>query len=186
MKKIVVLIITVLSLSLAAFAQDEHFKFKGVEINGTVESFSSELENVGFSLIAEGALEGTFAGDDCTIYILSTKKGLVYGVCAVRSKKNSWVTLKRDFLTIKEGYIKKYGEPSSDVHRFSNPYYEGDGYEMTAVRTNNVMYACSWNFDNGKITEMIFKEGSVILYYTDKINDSIREAQEQQQFEDDL
>ncbi len=180
------LVIVFLLLSCSAFAQDEHFKFKGVEIDGTVESFSNELENVGFSIIAEGALEGTFAGDDCSIYILTTKKGLVYGVCAVRSKKTNWTTLKRDFLTIKEGYIKKYGEPFSDVHKFTKPYYEGDGYEMTAVRTNNVMYACSWIFDNGKITEMIFKEGSVILYYTDKINDSIREAQEQQQFEDDL
>lgn len=33
---------------------------------------------------------------------------------------------------------------------------------------------------------MIFKEGAVILYYTDKTNDSIRETQEKQQFEDDL
>ena len=40
------------------------------------------------------------------------------------------------------------------------------------------MYICN--------TEMFFKEGTVILYYTDKTNDSIRETQEKQQFEDDL
>lgn len=176
-------------IPVSAFSQEEkeHFKFKGIEINGTLDEFASRLENVGFSPTGdESVFKGQFAGDDCNIYIMTTKGGLVYSVCAVRSKKSTWASLKLDYKTLKEGYINKYGTPLVDVHRFSSPYYEGDGYEITAVRTKKVIYMSSWHLDNGSISEIILDDCSVALYYTDNINDAINESEKKKQFSDDL
>jgi hypothetical protein len=81
----------------------------------------------------------------------------------------------------------KYGKGES-YEDFESPYYEGDGYEMTAVRIGKCNYFTKYKLTNGMIIVAIAKidKGSVLLYYTDSINDKIAKREKANQKLNDL
>ncbi len=175
-----------LLLSLNSFSQ-EHMKFKGVEIDGTVEELSKKLIGVGFVKSSEERVfDGSFAGDDdCMILIITTPNGLPYSIAVSRSDKDTWRSLKSDYENMKESYIKKYGKPSLDIHRFESPYYEGDGYELSAIKMKKATFATKWVFENGEIFLTIIGK-SVVIYYTDSVNEAIKDKEKDKTIEDDI
>ena len=48
-----------------------------------------------------------------------------------------------------ELFTKKYGEPKDHFEFFSSPYYEGDGYELQALRKEKCNYISFWTLDKG-------------------------------------
>lgn len=144
MKKIVLLVIAAyVSMTLSA---QEHMSFMGISFENNITEFSKQLKNKGFTFsekIESGAanitvFEGTFAGKYSEVSVASSvKTGTVFKVLVYWGYKyDDWSDIKNAFLGIKESFTTKYGNPNGDYHFFKDPYYEGDGYEMQAIRNN--------------------------------------------------
>lgn len=144
MKK--VLLFTLLLLSINLYAQE----FMGIKVDGTKEQLISKFTEKGFKVISnqKGSLVvdgGTIGSTPIEVVILFTPKTKVAWKFAVfLPKQTDWYTIKAEYQKYKDLFISKYGEPESDYHFFSTPYYEGDGYEMSAVGLEKCTYSCFW------------------------------------------
>lgn len=155
----------------------EHLKFRDIEIDGTATLFLSKLKTLGYILkdTDDGVylLDGKFGGKECDIYFLSTEKTkTVWKVAVFFEKKNSWSSLKSDYNSIKEQLITKYGKPKKSYNFFSNPYYEGDGYELQAVKNEKCTYFTTWELVGGAISLQISGTDGcrLVIQYEDKTN----------------
>lgn len=87
MKKMLLLIMFVFSISLMAQKRTEHFKFLGIPLNGTYENFDKQLKNKGFEHLIEYAYCGVFDGDSVLLQACVTEKiNNVYGVMITVNK----------------------------------------------------------------------------------------------------
>lgn len=190
MKKFL-MFLSVCLFSITAYAQEDHLTFKGISLDGPLDQFSSELKSKGFSTVDSGAdyaiFEGDFGGEDCTITIFATPESKIVYQAVVKINESSWATLKSTYNEYKTLLRSKYGKGES-YEDFESPYYEGDGYEMTAVRIGKCNYFTKYELTNGKIIVAITKidKGSVLLYYTDSINDKIAKREKANQKLNDL
>lgn len=172
-------------MSLVSFGQEtEHLKFMGIPIDGSLTEFTQKLLQKGFVKSEhEQVLTGKFAQENANVYLYYTplsKK--VYRCVVVFDEHTSWSSLKYDYMKFKESLIQKYGDPIRDIHYFSDPYDEGDGYEMSAVRLDKCNYACVW--DN--ITILISNSKHVAIYYDDPINKELNDTEKDMLINDDL
>ena len=180
MKKLLFLISFIITLN--AMAQNEHFTFRGMPIDGPCTDFSKELTKMGYISPTSNTayLEGKFIGKSCNLIILEseyTKK--IYAIAINFYPVSNWDSLKNDFDEIVDMYNEKYGEPVKKIMSFSSPYNEGDGYEMLAIRKDKCCYFVNWETDNGEIFISISKDCYISIFYTDKKNAKLhREAQE--------
>ena len=153
-----------------------HLEFKGVSINGAKEKVADALQNQGYTFIDGGEdgilLNGKFAGiDNCQILVnASPHTHQTYSVSVFTPEALTWWSIKADYDRIKEMLRKKYGRPSSSTEFFSEPYIEGDGYELTALSTGNAMFVSSYSSKNGDITLLITQGAQLLITYKDKIN----------------
>jgi len=182
MKRIIIPILTIFA-SIAVFAQAEsqHLRFKGVPIDGTLNQFVSKMRTKGFvgTVNRDGtaALKGDFAGYKGCAIIVSTlqNKDLVSTIGVVFPECNTWETLERNYLQLKEMLTTKYGEPAKVVEKFQNSRSASDDssklYELKMDRCN---YQTTFKTTKGDILLRLFKGdyGSchVLLAYYDKIN----------------
>lgn len=130
-------------------ASAEHLTFKGVPICGNIDTFEKLLKEKGFTTVLKEddgrAMKGAFAGKDITLLVLATPlTHTVWKAVACFEEKNSWTSLKSEYLTMRESLREKYGKPDNSYEFFSSPYYEGDGYEMTAVYAEKCHYIAFW------------------------------------------
>ena len=191
MKKILVLLLACM-LSAIVSAQ-EHLTFKGIPIDGKLTAFISKLKAQGFQELGVvdnfALLKGDFGGEKCEIAIYASKNtNIVYQAVVILEESNSWASLKSTYREYKSLLKSKYGSGES-YEDFSSPYYEGDGYEMTAIRCNKCTYFTKFNTYNGKISLHIGNISSgaaVVLYYEDKINNEIATREESSQRINDL
>jgi hypothetical protein len=190
MKKLFIMML-LCAISICVSAQ-EHLTFKGIPIEGNLTTFVEKLKANGFKLTemdGDGAImEGYFSGDTRTILIYASKiSKKVYQVIAILEKSNSWSTLKSTYDEFKSSLTTKYGNGVSYEY-FSSPYEAGDGYEMSALRLDKCTYATSFNILCGKIRLMISSVGggSVVVAYTDKVNEELSEKEEKSLISSDL
>lgn len=115
MKKIFFILIGFI-VALSSFAQDsQHLEFKGIPLDGKLSDFVSKLSKEGFTFKEYArdyvaVLEGNFAGNYATIYILATPKSKTVWKATVNyNEKESWSSLKSDYSDMKELFTKKYG-----------------------------------------------------------------------------
>lgn len=157
--------------SLSANAQ-EHFTFRDIPINGSEKEFGNKLLEIGYEATAHpSAFTGKFIGEDCTIFLLSSEyTKSVYSIGISFNSENRWITLKSTYNNIKEMYSEKYGKPSMSREYFDSPYYDGDGYELSAVKQNKCNYISFWEMENGSISLAIHTDCSIALLYSDKAN----------------
>lgn len=97
-------------------AQTEHMKFKGVPMEGTLQTFTSKLKAKGFMPIGvqDGVslLKGEFAGyKDCTIGAVADKSGMICKVSVIFPAMDKWGDLERCYLNYKSMLSEKYGAP---------------------------------------------------------------------------
>jgi hypothetical protein len=148
----------------------------GMSVSGPVAAFNAQLKTKGFTLDVlqtEGDLyvfTGTISTKDVEIVVITTPTSkLVKKLVVFYPKQESWYSLKSQFNDVVEVITKKYGKPDDNYAFFQSPYEEGDGYEMTAVGTENCFYLYAWkanaNFPNQTIAVRIVKSKRVTLAY---------------------
>ncbi len=182
MKKIIILL-TFLSITISSFAQEsnEHLKFKGIPINGTLNSFVAKLKQKGFTHIttSDGVamLSGDFAAyKDCTIGAVALKnRDLVCKVAVIFSSRETWSSLENNYLSLKQMLTKKYGEPSDCVETFQSHYQpENDNDKMHELKMDRCKYYTIFETEKGSIelrlAHQSVSECYVVLSYFDAIN----------------
>lgn len=193
MKKILITL-CIIMLSFAMRAQ-EHMTFMGIPIDGKISTFVQKLEDKGFTYVNTGYgvtfLTGSFAGNrDCIILVFSSIKSLtVWKIFVVFPSKSSWESLKNEYQTMKSLYSRKYGEPNI-YEFFISPYYEGDGYEMTAISIGKAHYESFFKTNDGYIRLAIdngeYGSGYVTVGYEDGINVKIKSQEEESSISEDI
>ncbi len=173
-----------LIFAMSIYAQDQHLTFKNIPIDGPLRTFVSKLEQQGFRLDeysddrTAAFLTGNFTGEEATIIVVttpSTKK--VCRVAVFFPKKKSWHSLKSDYFEYKKMYIQKYGKPKDEYEFFVKPYYEGDGYELQALRKENCYYSTFFYINDGIITVRLTNTCHLSIVYEDKVNNSLFTAE---------
>ena len=189
MKKLLLTCCVIISATLT-YAQ-EHMTFKGIPMDGNLTSFVSQLKANGYTelLTQEDAvvLSGNFAGkDDCTVYVLGTNRGeLVWKVVVKFPECVSWYSLKSEYNTFKTSYTNKYGAPESYEY-FSDPYYEGDGYELQALRLEKCRYVSYFTTSLGIIMLEIGDDKCVTVVYEDAINVELKKSEKNRAVSSDI
>lgn len=173
MKKIIIVLFYFMTLTVAA--QESHLDFMGIPIDGNINTFVQKLEKKG--LIKSKAndkaviLEGTFAGKNAKVFALNTLKSkTVWKVVVYLDKSSSWYSLKSSYEEYKRLFTQKYGLPSDHFEFFSKPYYEGDGYELQALKNDKCTYSSYFETVHGIISVSIGSFGEICLAYQDKKN----------------
>ena len=153
----------------------DHLCFRDVPIYGDSDGFAKKLIAQGYSVKEHSPsgswmLNGTFAGiSGCDILINNSEfLNSVVSVSVLLPVKNAWFSLKGDYEDLKAKFIKKYGKPENSYEFFTDPYYEGDGYEMSAFTSGNAYFMSSFNVDKGTVLLAILDGNRVIITYTDK------------------
>lgn len=191
MKKLLLLFAFVFSINIIG-AQNVHLTFKDIPIDGNVKDFADKLSKKGFTQ-NEGLeddiirMEGKFADFNAEVWLVATPKTkTIWKVVVTTKKYTSWSSIKADFEEYKEIYTKKYGKPANDYHFFSRPYYEGDGYEMQALKLEKCTYATVFKIPEGGIMIKMTKWGDISFSYEDNVNVKIKNSESEQSMLNDI
>lgn len=178
MKKIIIALWLFISAGVC-FAQSGHMKFKGIPMEGTLNSFVAKLKAKGFTYIGQqdGAaiLKGEFAATkNCTIGVVRfSDKDQVNVVGVIFPEQDSWSDIYQSYLSLKEMLTEKYGEPDVS-ERFSGNDPDSDFYKFYALLNDECHYVSKFTCENGKILLTMKKQNhntaSVLLRYIDKAN----------------
>lgn len=170
---------------------NEHLKFMGIPINGTLESFTQKLVAKGMK--REHAwdnavlLKGTFAGlSGCGTCVMKVpSSNIVCKVVVCLPSKDTWEWLENDYKEFKEMLTTKYGEPYKCSESFKEGTYVGSDYlKISALKGGECEYYSAWGSTEGMILLEIFNaDGSsdscVRLTYIDLINGKLADSSKQ-------
>ena len=183
MKRILLTIIFVVAV-IFAYAEG-HMTFKGVDINGNIESFVAKLEEQGFvkqSIKKDHAImTGFFTAEDVILYIHATPiSNTVYGVSVVYKPADSWPNQETHYRNLRMSLARKYGDPIAeiwDVDDFLPEQKLKEGYSTAKTEYGDA---------NGGVTisiESTVHVGvSTRIFYWDKEN----QTKNQEEIESDL
>jgi hypothetical protein len=123
--------------------------FDGVPISGDLPTAIARYKAKGYTFekfIENGAiLKGKIAQNPIELFVFVTPKTKrVYKVVGYLDEDISWVSLKSTYIRYREIITNKYGIPDGNYEDFTTPYYEGDGYELSAVALEKVNYSAYW------------------------------------------
>lgn len=169
----------------------EHLEFKGIPMDGPVSSFVSKLKTKGFTEVYNSGfnyvLKGEFTGKSATLFVLGSRKtGIVWKVGVNFEKETSWYTIKSLYNKYVNLFKEKYGSPTEHFEFFSDPYYEGDGYEMQALRNEKCSYASYFKTAKGMLCVSLSTYECLQLGYEDGINAKISEKENNSSNLDDI
>lgn len=195
MKKIfVALIISLVALSANA---QEHLKVKGIPIDGNLTSFIAKLKAAGCktdSRLSEAlgtpVLVGDFAGmSECKFSFITTENNTVCKVLIFTRDYTGWYNTKHQYNEMKELFNTKYNL-INDFEYFHSPYYEGDGYELSAIKQEKATYKSFFDCPEGFVTLELgatnSNEGHLIIIYEDTINTKKLTAEREKKISDDI
>lgn len=195
MKKLFCLVMAI-TIGITTFAQQEHMTFKNIPISGSLLSFIEKMKNAGFSMEYQAdngaVMKGSFAGfSDCEVIIACSQKSkTVWKVVVDLPSQSSWSAVQSRYNEYKEKYINKYGKPTDSFAFFSSPYYDGDGYELQAIKIDKGYFSTYWILGLGTIAVEIKAsnsyEGNVRVGYEDKASTEIRDAELAAVVDDDI
>jgi len=188
MKLKCVMAIICLFCSMSVFSQ-KHISFKKTILNGNIKNVASELKCKGFISVESDKnverLKGSFINKECNVFVVGSKKtNIAWKVLVALPKNKSWKSLKREYLSVKEIYEKKYGKGISYEY-FSDPYYEGDGYELQALDNDKCTYETIWETDLGYIMVSISIK-RIYISYEDKVNGKLSSKEKQEIANEDI
>lgn len=164
----------------------EHLTFKGIPIDGTLEDFKEKLVKIGYETINQ-SLKGRFANQDAEVFLPTTSKtGIVHQVIVVLNGSDNFPLLDAKYQNIVLLFTKKYGSCESENRYFETPYYEGDGYEIQAIRNNKCQITTRWKLAEGEIRIIIYNDCSILVGYTDEINNAIARLEEEELMYEDI
>lgn len=172
----------------ALMAENNHMKFKGVPIDGTLKLFVERMKRKGFEEVRQGSflgssesLSGVLRGDfadytDCLVYVETLdQKDLVARIIVAFPIQDKWEYLYGDYKRLKDMLSQKYGKPYQCVEKFQNNYGlpMDDNDRMHAVGMDRCKYESRFRSDKGEILLRIEHDSFecfVALAYKDRIN----------------
>ena len=192
MKRILIALLFVFSC-IGAMAQNanEHLKYMGIPINGTLESFTQKLvaKKIKSIQAAEGVglFNGTFAGkNDCNIFVATVpNRNIVSKVVVCLPPRETWAWLESDYNQFKQMLTSKYGEPFQHSETFkAGTFTSSDYLKISALKEGKCEYYVGWKLNEGVILlEIISIESPssclVRLSYYDAINSKLEETSKQ-------
>ena len=172
---------------------EEHLTFKGIPINGAPEEISKQLQAHGFvqaEVFQNGSicLDGTFAAVENCIIVINYSK-LVETTWAITvwfPEQDSWFSLQDQYQRFKDMFIKKYGRPEKDFEFFMPPYEDGDGDELSALKSDYVTYMSFFYTDLGVITVELDTSCCLKITYEDKFNSDLVSKQRESVANEDI
>lgn len=177
-KLLLVLLVSVACVSVNAQT------FDGVKLDGSLTSVVQKYRLKGYTLsknINNGVIMyGRIANQRVELYITTTPKSkLVCKATVYLPVDNDWYSLKIDYEKYVRLFTEKHGEPDNSFEFFKRPYYEGDGYEITALTTENAVYASFWmNRSNLTTSVSISKYKQIEFTYENDKNMEIKNKEE--------
>lgn len=168
---------------LTTFGQtaSEHLTFKGIPIDGTLESFVGKLKGKGYKEHYKKdnfvILEGEFAGyKNCLINIGTSKDlDLVYRVLVTLPFSDNWNAVYKDYDKLKRMLTEKHGKPDSEGEDFMGNEATSDGIKRMYTEKGYCNYFAEYNLGIGgkKIAIGGSKELgiSVFITYYDFLNE---------------
>jgi len=154
-------------------------EFYGVEIGGTRQQLVSKYVAKGFVIDGNPTDIGTFLkgmvnGRKLELVVINTPiSKLVWKVTVYFPEENRWYSLKDSYLNCLDVLKEKYGKPNVSYSSFYSPYYEGDGYEMSAVSLDKSNFCAFW----GNMSVQISKFKQVAVIYQNNENADIFELE---------
>ena len=176
--KQLILIIS-LFISVSVFSQ----QFDGVNISGDLPTAVSSYKAKGYILsktITNGVImNGKIGNTEIELYLFTTSKSKkVYKATVYLPIKETWYAIKQNYQDYLEVLTTKYGTPNKSYDFFSKPYFEGDGYEMSALGLEKCTFSAYWlDIDNTSIVIEISKYKQVKISYENNANQKIASAE---------
>lgn len=168
-----------LALCTVCMAQTNHMKFKGIPIDGTLNSFVQKLKEKGYTFLGQQdgvvLLKGTFAATKgCTIVVSRfSDRDQVNLVGVLFPKQESWSEITKYYYNLKDMLTEKYGTPEC-IEQFSDRERHSDYSRFHALLDDECHYLSEFLCENGKIQLTMkkndYKTANVILRYIDKAN----------------
>lgn len=125
-------------------------EFMGIKVEGTRESVVAKYKAKGFKVSTPPSnnivtMDGIVDNNKVEVLIVSTPvTHKVWQIQVYLPKDISWSGIKSRYESYLNLLTEKYGAPSSSFNFFKEPYYEGDGYEMSAISLEKVVYSAFW------------------------------------------
>lgn len=179
MKKLLISLFVILYTTIGQ--AQEHLTFKGVPIDGTLDTYVANMKKAGFTFIGEddgiAMLRGDFAGyRNCTIGVVTLKSiDIVNRISVIFDSHQDWNNIYVNYSSLKEMLTTKYGKYADCVEKFegySQP--RDDNGKMHELTMDRCKFYTIWKTDKGNIELEIIKgnlgSGMVRLSYWDKIN----------------
>jgi hypothetical protein len=183
MKQLLLTLLLVFTASICN-AQTEHMKFKGIPMEGTLQTFTAKLKTKGYTPmgIQDGVslLTGEFAGyKNCTIGAVADKSGMICKVSVIFPTMDKWSELEGCYQNYKSMLTEKYGEPEDCVEKFKNDYVDDDNSKKYELGMDRCTFISRIRGDNGDIQLEITHQNFncyVLLSYFDAANqDKLRQ-----------
>lgn len=177
MKRILIVLSFILVVLCAK--ADEHLSFKGIPIEGNINSFCQKLRAKGFiqsqSTAKARIFVGDFTGKDATIRIIADQSGEnVYSVVVIFPSLEEWKSLVNTYDYYKDLYTEKYGAPTY-LREYNPSYRDSNTALMYQLYQGTVEYKCVFKAPGGTIEICIEKAennmaGVVLITYSDSQN----------------
>lgn len=189
--KHIILTILVSLFTMTCLAQTEHMKFKGVPMEGTLQSFTNKLKTKGFTAVGiqDGVslLKGEFAGyKNCTIGAIADKSGMICKVAVIFPSMDKWGDLEKCYNNYKSMLTEKYGEPAQCEEYFSDGYDGDASNRMYGVQFDKYKYYTVFSCKQGDIQLEIAHEGVSSCYVMLSYFDNANQDKLRKQIMDDL
>lgn len=179
--KFIALLVLLLVFPISMFAQSEHLTFKGIPINGTLDQFTTQLTQKGFTKLGsekgQAVLKGNFAGykDCCVLVSTLDQSDLVYMTGVMFPDLDKWGLLENNYYKVKEMLITKYGKPKEEVEEFQSIIKpRTDSEKLHRLKFDECTYKSVFETEKGHIVLTISHDRVmkcyVLLGYVDGIN----------------
>lgn len=184
------LIIVTINAQNSNTTSEQYMKFREIPITGPITEMVKKLQALGYTLEEQenyvAIMSGNFANENCEIVLYATPKThKMHSVIVNFAEQNSWYSLKSKYKKLKEQLTSKYNQTPKSTEYFADPYYEGDGYELQALRKDKCFYFSNFSFTPGKIGIYILGN-KVTIMYQDYFGKSLNKKEEKEKAYDDL
>lgn len=161
-------------------------EFLGIKVDGNLYEAVAKFKAKGFRLVesskSAALLTGTLQFKTISLVIISTPKShKVWKFVISLPEKTSWYSLKVEYNDYVEVFNSKYGKPTNSYSFYEDPYEEGDGFELQAIRNEKATFASYWLFDNIAYSVRIHKDQNVELNYQNTVNFQIHKKETDEQ-----
>lgn len=172
-------------------AQTEHMKFKGIPMEGTLQTFTDKLKAKGYTSVGiqDGVslLTGEFAGyKNCKIGAVADNSGIICKVSVVFPDMDKWGELEQCYSNYKSMLTEKYGEPAICEESFSDGFSHDDFNKICAIQLDKCKYYSAFKSELGNIQLEINHNGFTSCYVMLSYFDNANQDKLRQQIMDDL